>query len=177
MDNYHKTGDQKIPTRMFCHICGHLHKIDFWVPDEIWNEAIHPKWRDTHVCINCFMERADERLLEWEKDIILIPCSMATQLKVQQGEEVPDGISAINEVNGLRKKVEELELIIYGIEEGAAKWESLCADKDKEIAELKRHKDQNDRMRIWFEERTGLKEELLSIHMESIDQQITDLKA
>lgn len=38
--------DQKIPSRMFCQICGHLHKIDFWVPDEIWNEAIHPRWRD-----------------------------------------------------------------------------------------------------------------------------------
>lgn len=57
------------------------------------------------------------------------------------------------------------------------KVEKLLEAKDKEIAELKRHKDQNDRMRIWFEERTGLKEELLSIHMESIDQQITDLKA
>lgn len=137
MDKKPELIEQKIPTRMFCQICGHLHKIDFWVPDEIWNEAIHPKWRDTHVCLNCFMERADQRLLEWDEGIVLMPCSMATQLKVQRGEEVPDGMSAINEVNGLRKKIEELELIIYGIEEGAAKWESLCAYKDSQINDLK----------------------------------------
>ena len=78
--------EQKIPTRMFCQICGHLHKIDFWVPDEIWNEAIHPRWRDSHVCINCFMERADERLLEWDKEIKMWPCSMATQIEIQKIE-------------------------------------------------------------------------------------------
>jgi hypothetical protein len=58
-----------IPTRMFCQICGHVHKIDFWVPNEIWDEAIHPRWKHGPVCINCFMERADERLLFWDKHI------------------------------------------------------------------------------------------------------------
>lgn len=71
------------PTRMFCQICGHLHKIDFWVPDTIWDEAINPKYKDTHICINCFMERADEKLLPWDKDIKLMPCSMATQIEIQ----------------------------------------------------------------------------------------------
>lgn len=80
-------SDQKIPTRMFCQICGHLHKIDFWVPDEIWNEAIHPRWRETHLCLNCFMERADERLLEWDKEIKFFPCSMSTQYEIQKNNE------------------------------------------------------------------------------------------
>jgi len=71
------------PTRMYCQICGHLHKIDFVVPHEIWDACIHPRFKDTHICINCFMERADEQLIKWEADIKLFPCSMATQIEIQ----------------------------------------------------------------------------------------------
>lgn len=69
---------------MFCAICGHIHKIDFWVPDEIWFEAIHPHYNNSLVCLNCFTERADERLLLWDKEIKLFPCSMATQIEIQE---------------------------------------------------------------------------------------------
>jgi len=70
---------------MFCQICGHVHKIDFWVPDEIWDEAIHPRWKHGPVCLNCFMERADERLLFWDKEIkFLVPCSLASQIEIQK---------------------------------------------------------------------------------------------
>jgi len=69
---------------MFCQICGHVHKIDFWVPDEIWDEAIHPRFKNTHICLNCFMERADEKLLQWDKTIKLVPCSLATQIEIQK---------------------------------------------------------------------------------------------
>lgn len=72
-----------IPTRMFCQICGHLHKVDFWVPNKIWDEAVHPRYKSTHICLDCFMERADERLLPWDKEIKLWPCSMATQIEIQ----------------------------------------------------------------------------------------------
>lgn len=72
------------PTRMFCQICGKVHKIDFWVPDEIWDTAIHTRYKDTHVCLNCFMERADEQLLQWDKEIKFMPCSMITQIEIQK---------------------------------------------------------------------------------------------
>ncbi len=75
---------QNIPTRMFCAICGHIHKIDFWVPDWVWNDVIHPHYNTSLVCLNCFMERADEKMIEWEKEIQLWPCSQATQIKIQQ---------------------------------------------------------------------------------------------
>ena len=71
------------PTRMFCAICGHIHKIDFWVPNEIWNEAIHPYYQNSIVCLNCFMARADEKFLPWDKEIQLMPCSFYTQREVQ----------------------------------------------------------------------------------------------
>lgn len=48
-----------------------------------------------------------------------------------------DAFSAINEANQLREKIKEQELIIYGIEEGSGQWQSLCADKEREITELK----------------------------------------
>ncbi len=48
-----------------------------------------------------------------------------------------DAFSAINEVNQLREKIKEQDLIIYGIEEGSGQWQSLCADKEREIFDLK----------------------------------------
>ena len=37
----------------------------------------------------------------------------------------------------LCEKIKEQELIIYGIEEGSGQWQSLCADKESEITDLK----------------------------------------
>lgn len=71
------------PTRMYCDICGKLHKIDFSVPDEIWDACIHPRYKKAKVCLNCFMERADEQFLEWDKDIRFSPCSAVTQRAIQ----------------------------------------------------------------------------------------------
>lgn len=71
------------PTRQFCQICGGIHKVDFWVKDHIWKAAIHKSFQNSIVCLNCFMERADEKFLEWEKDIILRPTSFYTQRQIQ----------------------------------------------------------------------------------------------
>jgi hypothetical protein len=73
----------RIPTRQFCAICGHIHKIDFHVPDHIWKLAIHTNWRNSIVCLNCFMERADEKLLPWDDTIELRPTSFYTRLKLR----------------------------------------------------------------------------------------------
>lgn len=72
-----------IPTRMFCDICGQIHKIDYEVPKDIWEEVIRVQFQKARVCLNCFMARADERFIEWEKDIKFFPCSASTQLKIQ----------------------------------------------------------------------------------------------
>jgi hypothetical protein len=85
-----------IPTRMFCDFCGKIHKIDFAVPDEIWDACISPKHKFAKVCLSCFMERADERLLLWDKEIKLFPCSMATQIEIQKR------VSHINEALEVR---------------------------------------------------------------------------
>lgn len=128
----------KTPTRMFCQICGHLHKIDFWVPDQIWDEAIHPRYKNTHICLNCFMERADEKLLAWEKEIKFIPCSMATQREIQQSD-------LIHEIEQLILHAEE-DTLDYSVLEHARKLVFRFTHPDEwalsELDKLNKAKDQ-----------------------------------
>lgn len=72
-----------IPTRQFCAICGKIHKVNYWVPNKMWNAVIHPNYQNSIVCLFCFMERGDEKFLEWERDITLEPCSFYTQRQIQ----------------------------------------------------------------------------------------------
>ena len=73
------------PTRMMCAICNKVHKFDFEVPNEMWEECIIERFRKSPVCLECFTTRADERLLKWDDVIkITIPCSLATQIEIQK---------------------------------------------------------------------------------------------
>lgn len=63
------------PHRQLCTICQGVCRVDFLVSDEIWYAAMpKPHWNDP-VCINCFTHNAEERGVEWCKDIELTPCS------------------------------------------------------------------------------------------------------
>lgn len=74
-----------IPCRMSCAICGGLHAIDYIVPNDIWAHAIHPFYQNSLVCIMCFIRRADEKLLPWDKVIKIDGLySMASQIKIQE---------------------------------------------------------------------------------------------
>lgn len=77
------TFEKKIPNRMFCQICGQIHKIDFWVPDDIWKESIPEFYWHGPVCLNCFMNRADEKFIPWDKEIQFMPCSFYAQREIQ----------------------------------------------------------------------------------------------
>lgn len=69
-----------IPKRQTCGVCGQTPCLDFWVPDDIWAEAVHPsRLQDIH-CFDCFRARADEKLLEWDLRIRFFPVSMATHI-------------------------------------------------------------------------------------------------
>lgn len=67
--------------REICAICGHVSRVGFRVPDEIWKHAIHPFYWTSIVCLACFAERADEHLIEWDKEIQFFPVSFATHLR------------------------------------------------------------------------------------------------
>lgn len=58
------------------------------------------------------------------------------QLRAVDRLRIEDAGSAISEANRLRDKIHEQELIIHGLEEGAAQWESLAKDRLIEIERL-----------------------------------------
>lgn len=77
--------EKQIPIRQFCDICGHVDRVMFWVPDDMWFEVIPRHHYTSRVCLHCFTERADEKMVKWDKVIKLCPVSMATQVEIQVG--------------------------------------------------------------------------------------------
>jgi len=71
---------EMIPTREVCSICGNISRVGFWVPDKIWKQVMSQQ--NDIVCLECFTKRADEKLIEWDKDIRLYPVSFKTHLKI-----------------------------------------------------------------------------------------------
>lgn len=73
-DNIHRM------TRETCCICGDIIRVGFHVPDEIWEQVVHPsRINDIH-CLNCFTRRADEKLIDWDKQIRFYPVSFASHI-------------------------------------------------------------------------------------------------
>lgn len=70
-----------MPTREFCGICGHESPVSFWVPDEIWEAAVHHHFRNSVLCLMCFIERADAKLVRWDDTIKLYPISLRGHLE------------------------------------------------------------------------------------------------
>lgn len=67
---------QEIPCRQYCAICGNLYAVDYHISNqEIWDEAIHPHYRGSTVCLECFIRRADEKMLPWDHWITFYPRS------------------------------------------------------------------------------------------------------
>lgn len=65
-------------TREICKICFNENPIGFDVPNEVWNAVTTKEWGDKVVCINCFTKLADQKLVEWDKNIFLYPVSRVT---------------------------------------------------------------------------------------------------
>ena len=68
-------GKERKPHRPFCHICNNVVRVDYWVPNEVWELAIHHSDQRTYICLECFTRNADERGVEWTKDIEFYPRS------------------------------------------------------------------------------------------------------
>jgi len=72
--------EQTIPCRQKCAACHQIMPVDYHVTDEIWDEAVRPFFRDSIICLNCFISWADEKLLPWDKEIEMWPTSLDTLL-------------------------------------------------------------------------------------------------
>ena len=66
----------RIPHREFCSLCHKVNRVGFWVPDGIWKAVVHRTMINSIICLNCFTAFADEKLIDWSKDIKLYPVSL-----------------------------------------------------------------------------------------------------
>lgn len=69
-----------MPTREICKSCGRVSPLGFTVPDEVWRAAVGDY--DHVLCILCFAQRADESLIEWDKEIEFYPVSLRTHIEI-----------------------------------------------------------------------------------------------
>ena len=77
-----------IPTRERCAACQRVSPISFWVPNEMWRAVVHPSFQNSILCVQCFISRADEKLIDWSAEIKLYPMSMAAQLQNVRGLKI-----------------------------------------------------------------------------------------
>lgn len=82
-----------IPTRERCQMCHRYSPIGFHVPDWLWQLAVHPHWQNSILCLGCFIQGADEKLLRWDRHITFYPVSLASHLEEVRGVEVPSDAS------------------------------------------------------------------------------------
>lgn len=75
-----------IATRERCGLCHKISPVGFSVSDDLWKWAVPEQYRDTILCLGCFISFADERMLPWDLNIRLFPVSLHTHL--EGGERV-----------------------------------------------------------------------------------------
>lgn len=69
-----------IATRERCGVCHRVSAVGFHVPDAVWLKAVPDYFRDTVLCLGCFVSFADERMLIWDREIQFFPMSLRTHL-------------------------------------------------------------------------------------------------
>ena len=79
-----------VPTRSICGLCHKRMAVYFYVKDEIWKAAIPEPIQPAEICFECFVEFADEKLLEWDKGIEFYPTSLFSQLRFIGGLDKED---------------------------------------------------------------------------------------
>ena len=67
-------------TREICRVCWRPSAVGFSVPDAVWERAVHPRLRDEVLCLACFTTHADERLVDWAREIEFWPVSAVSML-------------------------------------------------------------------------------------------------
>jgi hypothetical protein len=56
--------------------------VGFKVPDDYWRLVIPRIFKNSVVCLNCFIELADEHFISWDKEIEFYPVSFKTHLEM-----------------------------------------------------------------------------------------------
>ena len=76
--------------REICHLCHEVSRVGFWVPDETWKASVHQSQLNDILCLRCFCRLADERGVEWDKNIKFYPVSWITLRAEPEEKEEED---------------------------------------------------------------------------------------
>lgn len=68
--------------REICSLCHEVSRVGFSVSNKIWELAVHRSQINDIICLRCFTRLADERGVEWDKDIKFYPVSQITNCEV-----------------------------------------------------------------------------------------------
>ena len=68
-------------TNSRCAMCQKRYSVEFLVPHDVWERAIHPDWYKSRICLNCFIQEADAKLIQWDESITFKPFSLITNIK------------------------------------------------------------------------------------------------
>lgn len=68
--------------REICSLCHEVNRVGFHVSNEIWKGAVHKSQVEAIICLTCFTRLADERGVEWDKDIEFYPVSRVKHERV-----------------------------------------------------------------------------------------------
>ena len=69
------------PHREICSLCHEVIRVGFYVPDEIWKLVVQKYYQNSIICLRCFTRWADEKSVEWDKDIKFFPESWKSHQK------------------------------------------------------------------------------------------------
>ena len=93
MDIYNTVAP--IPTRQLCKRCMKYSGLAFHTPDETWMAVTDNRYQ--HLCLPCFVDMANERMIDWEPELLIYGESMAhlrrTQERVARGEYTDEGLT------------------------------------------------------------------------------------
>ncbi len=71
-------GCDRKPHREICSRCHEVNRVGFHVPDEIWRAAVHVSEVNSILCLRCFTQLADERGVQWDREVEFFPVSWIT---------------------------------------------------------------------------------------------------
>ena len=74
--------EKRMYCREICAICFKVSPVDFEVPNKMWRLGAPPHMANDIICLSCFIRRADEKLLDWDKDIKFYPTSKAKHIRL-----------------------------------------------------------------------------------------------
>lgn len=72
------SSDTALPSRERCQCCNRYSAVGFWVPNRVWDRVVPNQFHESPLCVACFADMGDERMIAWDQEIQFFPVSLAT---------------------------------------------------------------------------------------------------